>query len=220
MYPHAQRGGYVQRPGQNGQRLRANQPQGNYHLFPNRLAQMPAQMPLQFIPPPAGTENDWNNRFYGYNGVNRLAVANGIIPANGNYYIPPGVAQAAPQAASAGDSDRTETTIRASSVIGGNVIQPTPRPAPRETFHTGKNQYTVIRDIVPPNNLPDGMNDGVRLIQHSNGEYRVEKRIRMSTETQKDRAMDEKTIMHQLADCGGSPHVNIIHESFWLPTST
>ena len=147
-----------------------------------------------------GVDEFFANRSLGWNGFNRDPVPNGELKLNNvPYHVGYGVAAAV----SVDDSNVTQSTKPAIPVVGGDTQQSTARSilrAPRDTVNTSKSRYTVIFEIVPPANLLEGMNDGVRLIEHTKGERREEKRVRVSTDTQKFRAddIDQPTICCQL----------------------
>ena len=79
----------------------------------------------------------------------------------------------------------------------------------------GKVLYTIVKSLQPPNQRLGGMNDGIHVIKHPQGELRVLKTMKMTTNQERWSFSTEKKHLQQIAHAGGSHHINHLFEGFW-----
>lgn len=99
------------------------------------------------------------------------------------------------------------------------VFRTTP-PTTRDSkvIQTDKDTYDVIRSVDPRGQRPDdgGMSSGVYLVKkRKNERFYVEKRIKITKDERKERALAEVDALVQVREAGSSYHVNLIYEHFW-----
>ncbi|KAF2485465.1 kinase-like domain-containing protein [Neohortaea acidophila] len=96
---------------------------------------------------------------------------------------------------------------------GRNALTHHSRP-PR-AVRLGSKTYTIGSVIQPPSGGNTLMSDGVRIIIDSHSRDFVEKRLKMHSAEQRERANAEMNALQQIRRAGGSPHVNQIEDAFW-----
>lgn len=92
-----------------------------------------------------------------------------------------------------------------------------PGSTPTRLLQTNKAEYEILRSVDPRSkSINSGMSNGGFLIRNTEtGFLYVEKRIRITTESKKERALAEIDALMGMQYAGGSSHVNFIIERFW-----
>ncbi|KAK4549570.1 hypothetical protein LTR36_006567 [Oleoguttula mirabilis] len=93
-----------------------------------------------------------------------------------------------------------------------------PGAKPTKFLRTDKATYEIIKSIDPRSDKPEnkGMSYGIHLVRNiKTGFLFVEKRIKMNTESRKERAIAEVDALLQIRRAGCSYSINLIIERFW-----